>query len=240
MLIGTLDDVEFAPDYPELTGKRVLITGVKGAIGVDVVRAFAESKARLVVQAPEDDTDTQALAEIIAPEAMDVKLFAGAIEGAEAMLKFARDAAQRFGGLDCVINLAQSPEPGAAKDEGAIEALVAEALAMPVLVSRVAVNRMRTMLCAGSIVNIVAGPRQPTAGGRMLGQIARTALASFTRTEAAAAAGDGIRINAIVPAAQDSTGRVVSGSADVATLALHLASGRAHALSGLMFEAYCG
>ena len=47
MLIGTLDDVEFAPDYPELTGKRVLITGVKGAIGVDVVRSIREQNVQI-------------------------------------------------------------------------------------------------------------------------------------------------------------------------------------------------
>ncbi|MBS0243304.1 MAG: SDR family oxidoreductase [Proteobacteria bacterium] len=240
MLIGTLDDVEFAPAYPELAGKRVLITGVGGPLGVDVVRAFAETKARLVVQAPEDGTEIQALAEIIAPEAMDMKLYAGPIEGADAMLKFARDAAQKFGGLDCVINLAQTPEPGAVKDEAGIEALVADSLAMPVLATRVAVNRMRTMLSTGSIVNIVAAPRQATSGGRLLSQIARTALGSFTRAEAEAAATGGIRINAIVPAGQETGSRMLNGSADVATLALHLASGQSHALSGLVFEAYFG
>ena len=49
-----LDEVEFAPEYPELAGKRVLITGVSGPLGVDVVRAFAEAGTRLVVQAVED------------------------------------------------------------------------------------------------------------------------------------------------------------------------------------------
>ena len=80
MLIGTLDEVEFAPEYPELAGKRVLITGVSGPLGVDVVRAFAEAGTRLVVQAVEDGPETLALAEIIAPHAMDVRLFSGALD----------------------------------------------------------------------------------------------------------------------------------------------------------------
>ena len=64
MLIGTLDEVEFAPEYPELVGKRVFVTGVSGPLGIDVVRAVAEAGARLVVQADEDGPETQAMAEM--------------------------------------------------------------------------------------------------------------------------------------------------------------------------------
>jgi len=241
MLIGTLDEVEFAPEYPELAGKRVLVTGVAGPLGIDVVRAFAEAGTRLVVQAVDDGPETQALAEIIAPYAMDVRLFPGALEGADAMLRFTREAAQKFGGLDVVVNLARTDEPSPEADDGEIESMVADSLAMPVLATRVAVNRMRTMLSAGSIVNIVVASREASPAGDMLAVIARHALASFTRSEAEAAAGDAIRINAIVPAAAaPGFGQVLNGTADVATLALHLASGRGSELSGLVFEAWCG
>lgn len=241
MLISALDEVEFAPEYPELAGKRVLVTGVAGPLGIDVVRAFAEARARLVVQAAEDGPETQALAEIIAPHAMDVSLHPGPLEGSEAMLRFAREAAQRFGGLDCVINLARIGARERGASESDIEAHVADTLAMQVLATRVAVNRMRTLMGPGAIVNILAGSGQEQRGGQLVAAIARNALASFTRNEAEAAAGDAIRINAIVPAERPSQdGRILSGTADVATLALHLASGRAHELSGLVFEAYCG
>jgi NAD(P)-dependent dehydrogenase (short-subunit alcohol dehydrogenase family) len=241
MLIGTLDEVEFAPEYPELAGKRVLVTGVAGSLGIDVMRAFAEARTRLVVQADEDGPETQAMAEIIAPYAMDVKLFPGALDGADAMLRFAREAAQKFGGLDVVVNLARTGEPAEEADDAEIEGMVAESLAMPVLATRVAVNRMRTMLNTGTILNIVTSPRNATPGADMLGVIARHALASFTRSEADGAAEAGIRVNAIVPAAGSvGPGRMLSGSADVATLALHLASGRGPDLTGLVFEAWCG
>lgn len=241
MLIGTLDEVEFAPEYPELAGKRVLVTGVAGALGIDVVRAFAEAHTRLVVQAERDCPETRALAEIIAPHAMDVRFFPGTLDGAQAKLRFAREAAQKFGGLDVVINMAQAMEPVGAADEAAIEGLVAEVLAMPVLATRVAVNRMRTMLSPCIIMNIVTAPREATPAAALLAQLARHALASFTRTEADAAACDDIRISAIVPAASGvGEGRLLSGTADVASLALHLASGRGTHLSGLVFEAWCG
>lgn len=240
MLIGTLDDVEFAPEYPELAGKRVLVTGVDGMLGIDVVRAFAEARARLIVQAPEDSAETRAMAEIIAPVAMDVRLYPVALAGADTMLRFARDAARQFGGLDVVVNLAQTSEPSGDADEAGIEAQVAASLAMPVLATRVAVNRMRTMLSPGAVVNIVTAPRQATPAGEMLAAIARHALASFTRAEAEAAAADEIRINAIVPAGRAADpSQMLNGCADVTTLVLHLASGRGHQLTGLVFEAGC-
>jgi NAD(P)-dependent dehydrogenase (short-subunit alcohol dehydrogenase family) len=172
---------------------------------------------------------------------MDLKLFPGALDGSDVMLRFAREAAQKFGGLDIVVNLAQSPEPPASASEADIEEMVADTLAMPVLASRVAVNRMRTMMSPGSILNIVTAPRRASPGGQMLAAIARSALANFTRAEAESAAQGSIRINAIVPAGRlAGEGRMLSGSADVASLALHLASGRGSELSGLVFEAWCG
>lgn len=242
MLISALDDVEFQTEYPELVGRRVLITGVQGSLGFDVVRAFAEAKTRLVVQTEDDGPEMQALTEVVAREAMDACVFPGAFGGSEPMLKFARDAAQKFGGLDCVVNLAEVREPRGARDGAAVEAAVADALAMPVLASRVAINRMRTMMCNGSVINILAGPRGGRGAANLMSTIARTTLAQFTRHEAEQASVDAIRVNAVVPADTLSIGgsRALTSTADVATLALHLASGRGHEMSGLVFEAYFG
>lgn len=242
MLISTLEEVEFAPEYPELVGKRVLITGVCDPLGVEIVRAFAEAKARIIVQASEDTPEMQALAEIIAPTALEVAFFPGALVGADAMLRFARDAAQKYGGLDCVVNLAAVPAPPPGADEMEVERLVTDTLAMAVLSTRVAANRMRTMLCPGAILNVLSVPQRANASHRVVAAIACNALAAFTRTEAETAACDGIRINAVVPAARSSKSSPgqLAGIVDVATLALHLASGREHDLSGLVFEAWCG
>ena len=50
MLMSVLEGARASPAYPELAGKRVLITGITSTSGVDVVRAFAEHRARLVLQ----------------------------------------------------------------------------------------------------------------------------------------------------------------------------------------------
>jgi NAD(P)-dependent dehydrogenase (short-subunit alcohol dehydrogenase family) len=241
MLISTLDELTFAPDYPELVGKRVLLTGVSGSVGIEVARAFAEAKTRLIVQTAEDSHDMETLAEIIAPEAMDVLFYPGPLESSEAMLRFAREATQKFGGLDCAVNIAAVPEPPRSATENDIEGIITETLSMAVLATRVVANRMRTMLKSGSILNVLTVPASAGAAQTMIGQIARNALANFTKSEAEAAVGDGIVINAVVPAARPvGSGRNFAGSVDVASLALLLASGRDHDLSGLVFEAWCG
>ena len=77
MLMSTLDGVEAFPAYPELAGKRVLITGLSRTHGVDIARAFAEHRTRLVLQVAEDCAEMQAVAEIAAQSALEMRLFTG-------------------------------------------------------------------------------------------------------------------------------------------------------------------
>lgn len=241
MLYPEIDGVEFAPEYPELVGKRVLITGIDGALGVEIARAFGEARARLVLHALNEGPETVALAQLVAERALDVRLYSGPFADHEAILKFARAAVQSFGGLDAVINVAQVADPGSATSEAEIERIVTDLLALPCLVSKVAANRMRMTMTEGAVLNIVAESRGASPRARMIASVARTALAGLTRSEARAWAQDGIRFNAIAPggSALDQSGGITSAP-DVATLALHLASARGHKLSGLVFEAYCG
>ena len=241
MLISELDGLDFAPEYPELLGRRVLITGLSGALGLEIARAFGEARARLVLQTSDAGPEAVALGEIGTERAMDVKLFSGPIANHQAILDFARTAMQSFGGIDAVINLAHVTEPPAGATEAEIERHVTEILSVPCLVTKVAANRMRTTLTQGSILNIVIVSRGASARSHQLGAIARAALAGLTRTEAQSAADAGIRVNAIAPGASFAErGQQISSEPDVATLALHLAGSRGHQLSGLVFEACFG
>ncbi|MFM9937982.1 MAG: SDR family NAD(P)-dependent oxidoreductase [Hyphomicrobiaceae bacterium] len=243
MLMSPLDGIELPLEYPELAGRRVLVTGLtgSGALGVEIVRLLAEQRAAIVLGATEASPEIQALAEIIAPLTPDLQLFTGPFTDHDAILRFARNAMQAPGGIDVVINVAEIGEPPAGASEATIERMVTDTLAMPCLVSRVAANRMRTTLSAGTIINIVVSGKQASSRARLVAGIARAALAAFTRSEAQALAVDGIHINAIAPASgiRGSEG-CLSGNPDVASLALHLASGRGSNLSGLLFEAEAG
>src|SRR5215471_7995713 len=56
-----VEGARWAPAYPELAGKRVLVTGLSSSCGVDVARAFSEHKARLILQFAEMSDETQAI-----------------------------------------------------------------------------------------------------------------------------------------------------------------------------------
>lgn len=241
MLLSPAEGLEFAPEYPELAGRRVLVTGLGGPLGVEIVRLLAEQRTRLVLVADAPCAEVQALAEIVVPQALDVQLYTGPFPDDDAVLRLARSAVQRFGGVDVVINLSQMAEAPAQAGEAEISNFVARQLAGPFLAGRVAANRMRLTMTAGSIVNIVTCPRRASPRTRLLASLVRSALAEVTRSESIELSADGIRINAIAPAdAMSDLGGSLGGLPDVASLVLDLAAGRGHELTGMIYDAYAG
>jgi 3-oxoacyl-[acyl-carrier protein] reductase len=240
MLMSTLDSVEMYPAYPELAGKRVLLTGLSRAHGVDIVRALAEHRTRLVVQLVEDCAETVAVAEVAAQTALDMRLFTGPFADPDAAIRFARTAVKSFGGLDVVINIAYPvvPASGGTATERDIEQAVSAALTPAYVISRIAANRMRTTWTEGLILNVLTPATPASRAARGLTAVARATLAAMTRSEAQKWSADRIRINAVAPAVL-SLGSVGSLGCepDVATLALELASRRGQDLSGIVFEA---
>jgi NAD(P)-dependent dehydrogenase (short-subunit alcohol dehydrogenase family) len=226
--------------YGELAGVRVLITGLSPDCGVDVARAFAEHRGRLVVHAAADAPENDVLATLLAETASDVKVFTAACADQDAAVRFAQSAAQTYGGLDVVVNLISiTPEDLKGRVSIAdVEDLVSQKLALPLVVTRVVANRMRTMLTEGLILNVMAMPAPHTAGEAALAGVARTALATITRGEAANWAAHGIRINAIGPrGTTPDAGACLASGPDIAALALYLASKRSRTLTGHIFDA---
>jgi len=230
--------------YPELEGKRVLITGLTATAGVDVARAFADHGCRLIVQIPEPSPETDALLEVLAGGAEEVKASHASVTTPEEAVRFTQGAVMAFGGLDIVVNLI--PLDRSDLDAGAsvadIEDLIARRLQGALQATRVAANRMGLTWSNGVILNVLAA-QAPNGGAEaaMIG-IARGVLAAMTRQEALYWERDGVRINAIAPpsglsgAPVASEGEVASG---VAALALYLAAGRGSELSGLVLDPTC-
>jgi NAD(P)-dependent dehydrogenase (short-subunit alcohol dehydrogenase family) len=240
MLMSVIEDACSAPSYPELAGKRVLITGLTSSCGVDIVRAFAEHRCRLALQLDEMSEKTTAIAEIAAPLALDIKAFGPIAVEANAVTRFAQGPAQTFGGLDVVVNLVPLtvPQLGPSTTTGDIERIVAERLLAAYVLSKVAANRMAMALTEGLILNVamLTGPARGPA--QAFAAVVKTAMAAITRTQAQEWAGKAIRFNAIAPPTSGAPAQPsLAGEAEVAALALYLASGRGKALSGHVFEA---
>ena len=241
MLMSVIEGSRSVPAYPELAGKRVLITGLTSACGVDIVRAFADHRARLVLQLEEMSEKTEAIAEIAAPMALDIKAFGPVAAEADAVAQFARSVMMAFGGLDVVVNLVPLTVPRLAPTATTadIERMVVERLMLPCLLSRIAANRMALVFKEGLIVNVaMLVPPQAEGPTQAFASVVKAAMTAMTRAQAEEWAGKAIRFNAIAPqTVQVPPKPSLAGEPEVAALALYLASGRGKALSGLVFEA---
>lgn len=244
MLTSFADGRAEALAYPELSGKRVLITGLEAGHGVDIARAFAAVGCRLVLQTPVISPELDVVLEILAQEAPEVRVSSAPITSEDAALVFAQQAVAAYGGLDIVVNLARLEvgEMAGRGSEDDIEGSVAATLGRPLKVTEVVANRMQLTWKEGLILNIVtqAGPPHPVKD--MLGKIARGTLAAVTRRQAERWADKAVRINAIVPAgntlAEDSgLPARLNSEPEIAAIALHLAGNGGKSVSGLVFDA---
>ncbi|CAN1724381.1 SDR family oxidoreductase [Hyphomicrobium sp. 1Nfss2.1] len=240
MLMTVMGRNSAASYYGELAGVRVLITGLSPECGVDIARKFADHRGRLVLHTTENSPELDAVTTILAETASEVKLFTDACRDSDSSIRFAQTAAQAFGGLDVVVNLVpiNMNELQGRAGMSAVEDLVAEKLMLPVHVTRIVANRMRTMLNEGLVLNVMTMPVPSTAAEAAFAGIARSALAAVTRGEAQQWAQQGIRVNAIAPSAtMADDGGVVASEPDIAALTLYLASRPGRKLTGQIFDA---
>lgn len=240
MLMTVMGRNSGASYYGELAGVRVLITGLSATSGVDIARKFADHRGRLVLHANETSPELDAVTTMLAETASEVKLYTDACRDSESSIRFAKTAAQAFGGLDVVINLVPISMNEMQGRAGLtdIEDLVAEKLMLPVHVTRVVANRMRTMLNEGLVLNVMTMAAPRNAKEAALAGIARSALVAVTRGEAERWAPQGIRVNAVGPSAViTEPGSPVASEPDIASLALYLASRPGRTLTGQVFDA---
>jgi 3-oxoacyl-[acyl-carrier protein] reductase len=242
MLMSVVEMRSGVEALPEIAGHRVLITGLTTDAGVDVTRAFADHKARLVVQSHEDGPEITALASLVAETASDIKLYNTPIRGNDDAVRLAQSAAQAYGGLDAVINIVTFTREELARTRTVqeIESLIAGKLLPMTLISRVAANRMRLMMGEGTILNVVLCPAPAGNAETALIGVIRAALAAMTKGEAKEWAGQSIRINAVGPRGAEGEpvgGLPLASEPEIATLALHLASRKGRQLTGFVFDA---
>ena len=242
MLMSVLAQPSALSVSPELSGARVLITGLTSTQGFDLARAFADHGARLVIQSPEDSPEMTELAAVLAEGSSEIRLFSDPFESDAEAVRLVQAAAQDFGGLDAVVNLVSVGAGAVARLETAedVEALVGKALRVPLELTEVAANRMRLTWTEGSILTIVRVADVSGGRGLMLAVVLHARLADLTRGLATQWAEAGIRINAVGPPSSVAAMGGASASpseADLAALALQLASHKGRSVSGHVLDA---
>lgn len=227
----------------ELAGARVLVTGLSATSGVDVARTFADLKCRLVLHTADLSPEITELVALLSQSTSELRLYTHDIAQSDAAVEFARAAAQAYGGLEAVINLAviSQAEMDAVASDADLENLVNGKLAPIGHLTRVTANRMRLVQSEGLILNVLVMPHPHTAREAAVASLARATLAAMTAEEARVWAHAGIRINAIGPRViadgKGPQGACVTSEPDLAALALYLTSRRARTLSGHVFDA---
>jgi 3-oxoacyl-[acyl-carrier protein] reductase len=187
--------------YPDLAGKRVLITGALEPEGAVLARAFAGHDCRLVLQMGLEPAPRGAWAEDLREAAKGLRVLPGDFRTSEGVDRFADAALRTHGGIDIVVNIARLPDAlAAARDERELNTRLAESLRPLWQLTQRAIERMRGDRTPGAVLNVLAQAKSSGPRGLALHAIAKTALEAITQAEAKPAFADGIRVYGLIEA----------------------------------------
>lgn len=185
--------------YPDLAGKRVLLTGALEPEGAVLARAFAEHDCRLVLQMGLEPNVRSPWAEELRTVARGMRVLPGDFRNEDGVDRFMQAATRTLGGVDVVVNIARLPDDlGEARDGRDLNRRLAEALRPIWQLTRQAVDHMRDGGIRGAVLNVMAETRSDGPRGFALHTIARSALEAITQAEAKPAFTDGIRVYGLI------------------------------------------
>lgn len=180
----------------ELDSKTAVVTGAATLIGAAVVRGLHDAGAAVAIV----DIDDQG-AHKLAEELGERTLFDGPVDiRDDAQIERVCSAtAERFGGIDILVNLACSylDEGLASSREDWLESLNVH-VASAVMMAKAVHPHMRAR-GGGAIVNFTSISSKVAQTGRWLYPVSKAALVQLTRSMAMDLAADGIRVNSVSP-----------------------------------------
>jgi NAD(P)-dependent dehydrogenase (short-subunit alcohol dehydrogenase family) len=178
-----------------LDGKTAIVTGGATLIGAAVVRAFHDAGANVAVA----DVDAEG-GERLAEELGERVLFSAAdITDDEQVARFVAATAERFGGVDVLVNLATTYLDDALASSRAdwLESLNVNVVSAVMMTK--AVHPHLVARGGGAIVNFTSISAKVAQTGRWLYPVGKAALVQLTRNMAMDLAGDNIRVNSVSP-----------------------------------------
>lgn len=186
----------------DLTAKTAIVTGGSRGIGRALARGFAGAGANVVVASRKADACERVAAEIVdaGGRAVAVPTHVGRLDDIAALVSSTVDA---FGGIDIVVNNAANALMLGVGDltEEAWDKALGTNLKGPVFLVQEALPHLADG--GGSVINVLSNAAFLYAPGHLLYAVAKAGLAAATRSMAATLAGDGIRVNSLVPGTVD-------------------------------------
>lgn len=178
----------------------VIVTGGTSGIGLGTARVFCEAGARVVICARDAAVGAQRASELSLAGPGECHFQPCDVSDSEQLRALIDGVADRFGGLDCLVNNAGQPQHFRRIDDVEVaefQALVDTNLVSVFAASKFALPYLRES--KGSIVNV----------GSIAGKIgiwhapgyaaSKGAIASFTRALAIDEAAHGVRVNVVLP-----------------------------------------
>jgi 3-oxoacyl-[acyl-carrier protein] reductase len=183
-----------------LKGKVAMVAGASRGLGYAVARALAAEGARVSIGSREGDKIAAAGERIGAETRADVLAVRADVRSAEAIIEWHAKTIERFGGIDLLFVNAGGPPAGAALSfddaawQSAFELLVLSSVRMV----RLAVPSMKARGGGAIVVSTSTSVREPIAN-LALSNVIRASVAALAKTLANELAGDGIRVNHLLP-----------------------------------------
>jgi glucose 1-dehydrogenase len=195
---------------PGLLGKNVLVTGGTSGIGQATAVRFAEHGANVAINyltTPEEAAGTEeqvhaCLRKVRQHGVRDV-LVQGDVSSEEDVVRMVREAAERLGGLDILINNAgiQISRPSEQLASAEFDQVLAVDLRGSFLCAREAIKRFLADEKPGLVINVSSVHEIIPRPSYLSYSISKGGMGNLTRTLALEYARRGIRINAVGPGA---------------------------------------
>jgi 3-oxoacyl-[acyl-carrier protein] reductase len=177
-----------------LTGRRALVLGSTGGLGLAVATALAHEGARVVLCGRRGERARELAAGLPGAAGLAVDLTRDGVDGLVA------DAEAAIGPLDVVVLNSGGPPPGGAVDlsTDAVRAAVETLLVRQVELVAAVLPGMRSRGW-GRILAIGSSGVQAPLPGLVLSNIGRAGLAGYLKTLASEVAAEGVTVNMLLP-----------------------------------------
>ena len=193
---------ELSPDkFFDFTGKVVLVTGGSRGIGAGIVRRFAETGARVVLNYRQSQSAAEAISAEITASGGEALLIQADVTDQVQVAGMIEQTVAEYGRLDILVNnVGAYPErPLAEMSAGEWEEVVDANLGSVFLCTQAAAGQMIAQDGGGVIINIATVEAIQPAPGYSHYNAAKAGVLMFTRSAANEYGPHGIRVNAVSP-----------------------------------------